>query len=144
MRLGHYVTQPGRDYGIDLLVSMHDKDGFEEAGNSLIQLKATDRPRTLRNGDATFSIEIKHYHSWLSQLLPVYLILYDAVREIAYWQYIQAYFEEDKTRRPRSRANSVTVRFPRENLFGDETVAYIGNRQRSVMAKAKGVIEHGR
>ena len=47
---GHTVDRPTTDYGIDLLVNTFDEDGYAEAGDILIQLKANDRFRFSKDG----------------------------------------------------------------------------------------------
>jgi HEAT repeat protein len=42
----------------------------------------------------TFRAETKHIRYWLSYRLPVIIIIYDPIKQGAYWRYIQDYFQE--------------------------------------------------
>jgi hypothetical protein len=44
--------------------------------------------------DFTFRAETKHVRYWLSYRLPVIVIVYDPRSQIAYWHFIQDYFEK--------------------------------------------------
>jgi hypothetical protein len=79
-----------KDYGYDLSVFTYNADGEPEAGYIYIQLKATDRPRYLKNNlEITLTLSKKDIATWLNELLPVILILYDAENERAYWLYVR-------------------------------------------------------
>jgi Domain of unknown function (DUF4365) len=143
LRKGHTVVKTDEDYGIDLIVSTYDQDGFVEPGSIYIQLKATDSPNLSADGSFySFSISVRDYNGWAAQAMPVFLILYDAQGERAYWQYVQGYFESEPSRRPKEGARSVTVRIPAANRFDDAAVDYALGRKRDVMVQVSGVIKH--
>jgi hypothetical protein len=143
LRRGHTVIETKEDYGIDLIVWTYDEGGFVEPELIYIQLKATDSPSLSADGSFySFSISIKDYNAWAAQAMPVFLILYDAQRERAYWQYVQAYSESEPSRRPGEGARSVTVRIPVENLFDDATVEYARARKRDLLAQMSGGLKH--
>src|SRR5262249_8742761 len=125
------------------MVYTHDQDGYVEAGNIYIQLKATDTPRL--SDDGTFyylSVSIKHYNAWLNEAMPVFLILYDAMNEKAYWQYVQGYFEGNPDARPRKGAATITVRLPVANEFNEDTVEYVRARKEAVLSQLRGAVNH--
>jgi len=45
LKRGHTVQTIEQDYGVDPVVYTHDRDGYVEAGEIYLQLKATDAPR---------------------------------------------------------------------------------------------------
>ena len=130
---GHTVDRPANDYGTDVLVNTFDEHGYAENGDIRIQLKASD---TLDYSDdgayISFKIETRHYHSWLKEPMPVFLILYDARKSKAYWLYVQAYFA-DAAKRPKRKAKSVTVRVPVSNLFAERTVDYMRAKKAAIL-----------
>ena len=143
LKKGHTVQTIEQDYGVDLMVYTHDQDGYVEAGEIYIQLKATDAPRL--SDDGTFysvSVSIKHYNAWLSEPMPVFLILYDGKDEKAYWQYVQGYFEGNPALRPKKGAASITVRLPAANEFNEDTVEYARARKAAVLNQIKGGVDH--
>jgi hypothetical protein len=143
LKRGHTVLKTDQDYGVDLMVYTHDQDGYVEAGNIYIQLKATDAPRI--SDDRTFyslSVSIKHYNAWLNEAMPVFLILCDAKNERAYWQYVQGYFEGNPALRPKKGAASITVRLPVANEFNEDTVEYVRSRKEAVLDQVRGAVNH--
>ena len=105
LKRGHTVVRTDEDYGIDLIVSTYDQNGFVEPGEILVQLKATDSPSLSADGSFySYSISIRDYTAWTAEPMPLLLILYDAQGERAYWQYLQAYFESEPSRRPKEGA----------------------------------------
>jgi hypothetical protein len=91
---GYSVERVVHDYGIDMVLYTYTEDGEIEAESIKIQLKATDRLSVLNDGETiAFSIERADLEYWLGEWLPVILVVFDAQEEVAYWVYIQAYFE---------------------------------------------------
>jgi Domain of unknown function (DUF4365) len=130
---GHTVDRP-TDYGIDLLVNTFDEDGYPEAGDIRLQLKASDKFKYSKDGKTiVFQIEVKHYRYWMKQVMPVFLVLYDARKARAYWLYVQAYFASDETRKPKERAKSITIRVPIKNRLTRRTVEYMRGRKAALL-----------
>jgi len=91
---GHTIEKFSSDYGYDLIICTYGDDGELENGNIYVQLKATDNIRlTGISQSVSFSLKKKDLETWLSEPLPVILIVYDALEDCAYWLYIQEYFE---------------------------------------------------
>jgi hypothetical protein len=129
---GHTVDRPQEDYGIDLVVNTFDEEGYAEAGNLLFQLKASDNLKYSTDGSyISFKVEVKHYHYWMKQAMPVFLILYDAKAVKAYWLYVQPYFAAQK--RPRKNAGTITVRVPVANELTEQTVDYMRERKEALL-----------
>ncbi len=140
---GPTVLKTEQDYGVDLVVFTYSNNGFVEAGNIYIQLKATDAP--VISADRTFysfSISTRDYNAWTIEPMPVILILYDAAANNAYWHYVQGYFAANPPTRPQATADSVTVRIPAKNLFDKKTVDYCRTKKQAVLKQIQGVINH--
>lgn len=97
LRCGYSVERIVHDYGLDLEVFTFARNGEIEKGSILVQAKATSRVR-LRPGNASFPFRIARADlvHWLAQPMPVILVVYDAVRDAAYWLYVQSHFAKWK------------------------------------------------
>jgi hypothetical protein len=139
---GHTVDRPGADYGYDVLVNTYDAEGYAESGEIRIQLKASDEFEYVAKGSSiSYKISIKHYNLWTAEVMPVFLILYDATRHQAFWVYIQEYFS-DPTKKPKANAKSLKIRVPVVNVFNDSTVDYARDRKAAILASLEGKVTH--
>lgn len=141
---GHTVDRPGEDYGYDLIVNTFDSQGYAESGEIRIQLKASDNHVYVKKGKfISFEITRKHYELWANELMPVFLILYDARNKKAYWLYVQEHFAFDPSLKPKAGARSLTLRVPIVNEFTEATVDYTRESKSKVLAQITGRIQHG-
>ncbi len=133
---GHTSERRVNDYGIDLNVGTFDEDGYPEGGLVLIQLKATDQlVRWKRDECVWVNIEVGHYLGWIDEPMPVFLILYDAQQESAYWVHIQDYFAADPSQRPKRGAKTLRMYIPLANEFTGDTVDYMRAKKAEILAK---------
>jgi hypothetical protein len=140
---GHTVDRPAEDHGFDLIVNTFDDEGYAEHGDIRIQLKASDSPDYSDDGSyASLSIKVQHYHFWIRQPMPVFLVLYDARKAVAYWLYVQSYFGIDPARGPKAGAESVTLRIPVANVFTATTVDYARERKNLIVDQTSGIKHH--
>ncbi|HZY90747.1 MAG TPA: DUF4365 domain-containing protein [Gemmataceae bacterium] len=140
---GHTIRRQTEDYGIDLVVVTFDEQGYAESGDIRLQVKASDSLKY--SGDGTyiaFTIDAKHYESWTSEPMPVFLVLYDAQARKAFWLYVQEHFGADLSRKPKRGAKSVTVRVPVANELTEATVDYARQRKELILRQMEGRIEH--
>jgi hypothetical protein len=122
------------DYGTDGVVNTFDENGYAEGGDIRLQLKASDNLRYSKDGTyVSFSIQAKHYHYWMKQPMPVFLLVYDARKIQAYWLYVQAYFKSHKVKKPRKNSGSITVRVPVQNILTEQTVDYLRQKKAEVL-----------
>jgi Domain of unknown function (DUF4365) len=139
---GHTVDRPGADYGYDVLVNTYDAEGYAESGEIRVQLKASDEFEYVEKGTfISYKISIKHYNLWMGEVMPVFLILYDATQNRACWVYIQEYFS-DPTKKPKAKAESLRIRVPVANEFTDSTVDYARDRKAAIFALLEGKVTH--
>jgi hypothetical protein len=100
-----------KDYGYDAFINFFDDKGQVENGNVYVQLKATDKIRMSKNGRYVFfTISTRDIKLWQDAFMPVYLVLYDAAAELAYWVYLQQYLERKGIRAATLITNSLTIR----------------------------------
>jgi hypothetical protein len=91
---GHSVERFFSDYGLDLIVLTYDRDGNAEQNHFYIQVKATEEIRPLSStGEIPLRVKKTDLVRWLREAMPVFIILYEAKTERAYWSYVQAYFQ---------------------------------------------------
>lgn len=138
---GHTVERVESDYGYDLLMNTFTRKGAIEPGTIYLQLKATDSPKATAQG-ITFRIDAKDYRLWTVEPMPVFLIVYDAQRRIAYWLYVQNYFESIPGRKPKRGAKSVRVEVPIGNVVDATFVRYAQSRKADILKQLSGKIVH--
>jgi hypothetical protein len=139
---GHTVDRPGADYGYDLLVNTYDDDGYAESGEIRIQLKSSDDFDYVEDGSCiSCKISMRHYNLWSAEVMPVFLILYDATQHRAFWVYIQEYFS-DSAKKPKAKAKTLRIRVPVNNVFAESTVDYARRRKTAILASLKGKVTH--
>jgi hypothetical protein len=140
---GYSVERRAHDYGIDLMVYTHDVHGEIEPGELHFQVKATDHLKVVAGGTRVVQrLDRRDVAAWLQQLMPVILVVYDAVGEVAYWLHIQGHF----ARRPRaaagSRSATLTVQIPRTNVFQAAAIRQLAQLRDHVLAQAARSIHH--
>jgi hypothetical protein len=119
---GHTAQELERDYGHDLLLFTYDDEGYIEPDFVAIQLKATES-LTGNGADYPFDVDIRDYNLWMSERIPVILILFDASRRRALWLSVQSYFRQEFARRPRKGAKTVRVNVPIRQVVSRRAVA---------------------
>ncbi len=119
---GHTAQRLGSDYGYDLFMCTFDEDGYAEPGIVLFQMKAAESLRAV-GPDYVFDVDLRDYHLWMNEKMPIIMVLFDATRRRAYWLPIQRYFRDDVTRQPRRGAKTVRVRVPRRSRVNRRAIA---------------------
>ncbi len=123
-----------KDYGYDLSVFTYNTDGEREAGNIYIQLKATDRPKYLKNNlEIALTISKKDIAAWLNELFPVILILYDAEKERAYWLYVQQHIKKLSKFDLNIIPDNYNIRIPLANILHKESFRGFGVFKRNIL-----------
>jgi hypothetical protein len=112
LRCGYVVHRFAPDY------FTFDEQGLVEEGALWMQLKATDNVKLSRDGKtAPVRIQRRDLLAWISQHYPVILILYDGVRDLAYYLSIQEHFADDIF--AKLAGQTVTVPIPTENVLNE-------------------------
>lgn len=129
---GFTVDRFIHDYGIDLILKTYSSTGEVEAGSISIQVKATDHLKPHADG-TTFPIRLRvaDVKSWVMELYPVILIVYNAVEDRAYWLDVQEYarstgIDDDVG------GVTVTLRMSISTLFDQSAVVRIRERKESL------------
>jgi hypothetical protein len=119
---GHTAQRIDKDYGYDLLLFTYDALGYAEPDFLSLQLKATEALQAV-GPDYVFDVGIRDYNLWMLERMPVILILFDAGRRRANWLWVQRYFSEDGTRRPKKGAKTVRVHVPKHQVVNRRAIA---------------------
>jgi hypothetical protein len=141
---GYTGERTRSDYGFDVVLTTFDEQGCVEEGYIRLQVKATDHIaeyELTRNKDVfAFTIDIKDFHLWTNEPVPVFFILYDAVRRRAYWLYVQAYFATHPLRK--ADVQAVTLHIPKKNVLGKRTIKWMREKKADVLRQMQGVIQY--
>ncbi len=140
---GFSIERIQHDYGVDLELYSYNEDGEIENDLVYIQLKATDRLNVLANRQTVFySIQRSDLELWLLEVMPIILVLYDAQSDVAYWIYVQAYFNHlagfDITRA----GESVTVHFEKTAIVDEAAVRAFVQYKKRIVRLAREVVYH--
>ena len=140
---GYSVERVEYDYGFDLIIFTYDVDGEIENGQIYVQLKATDSLRILADRETiTFPVKRSDLELWLQEPMPCILIVYDAQMDIAYWLYLQAYFENLEGFDLSQVGETVTVYLPKANIIDRESIKQFARYRNNILKQLQGVIRH--
>jgi hypothetical protein len=122
LKAGYTMECSMSDYGYDGFIVSFDSIGEIENGTIFVQLKATDNICTHQRGNSlTFSVKKKDLDLRLGEPFPVYLILYDAQAEKAYWLYIQNHFGKNGLSLSSINKKALMVQIDRNNVYDAAT-----------------------
>jgi len=109
---GNSLERVVHDYGIDALLFTYDHNGETENDWIPIQIKATDHLRYIQQGQfVAIRVAKADLRSWLTRILPIILIVYDAQQDCAYWVHVQAHYGTGRFRIIQGDGD-VTIRIP--------------------------------
>lgn len=140
---GHTVQRVGPDYGYDLILFTHDEQGQVEPSFAFFQLKAAETLRENASGESiVYDMAVGDYHLWTAELMPVFLVLYNASRRRAYWLDVQQYFREPEEHRPRASAKTVRVYIPKLQAINRRSIARMRARKQEAAERPEGASDH--
>jgi len=138
---GHTALRGQSDYGYDLFMITHDEQGYAEPDFVRLQLKASANLKAGRGG-FVFDLDVRDYNLWMSEQMPVILILFDATRRKAFWLFLQQYFEQDASRCPKKGAKTIRVHVPKTQTFQRRAVARLRNWKQAVHQQLRVLVSH--
>lgn len=120
---GWTVEGKRHDYGYDLVLNTYDYGGDPtyqwgelESGEVLLQLKATDNLHVVNKGlFISFPISVKHINLWRREKMPVILVIYDVLNDMAYWLYTQRYFNSSAFKMTHGQ-KGISLRIPKTSV----------------------------
>jgi hypothetical protein len=90
---GHTPQRIQHDYGYDVFMTTYSPGGEVQGGWAYFQVKATRRLPLLKDGRTiSWAVSRRDLKLWLSEAYPVFLVIYHAPRDRAYWLDVQDYF----------------------------------------------------
>lgn len=120
---GYTAQKQYHDYGIDLTVCTFNGRGEQESGNIFIQVKATEQAKVLRSAQAVaVRVDRANLRTWLSEVLPVVLVVYDVAANTACWVHVQDYFQRQAGFNLFRANQTVTIRVPASQVLDEEAV----------------------
>jgi hypothetical protein len=136
---GYAVERVFHDYGFDLVVWTYNRAGEIEPDQLLVQLKATDAMNWVADRTRiALRVDRRDLTLWLAYFLPVFLILYDAQTEKAYWICIQAYFQNLGDKFDLSQIGEThTVYFDPEAILDANAVRKFAEYKQTVASQVK-------
>lgn len=84
---------------------------------------------------------MRDYNLWMGELVPVFLVMYDATARVGYWLYVQQHFA-DARRRPKPGRKSVRVAIPRANVVGEALIRHARACKLLIQAQLSGKARH--
>lgn len=140
LRCGFTVQRILHDYGLDLLVYTFGAHGEAENGGIHAQVKASDNLQVLAEKESVaWRLESADLRHWLNEPLPVILIVYDAVAELAYWLNVQGYFEGKRSQLSRM-GRTVTVHVPLGQVVNEAAIREFARFRDKALSLIRGAI----
>ncbi len=85
------------DYGYDSLISTYSESGEPEQGHIQVQVKSTDHiERYKKQGSVYFDLEKRDLETWLDDIFPMLLVLYDAKNDLCYYLELGEYSRQQR------------------------------------------------
>jgi len=139
LRQGHSVQGIEKDYGYDLQMFTFENGAFEN-GYVYMQLKATDELKVLQGGHSiSFTLDRTDINLWRRELMPVFLVVWDARQEVGYWLYMQAYLKAHPLLLGQA---TLTVRLPATNIFDEASVEQFRRYKNRIQRELEKVVDH--
>ena len=124
-RAGHVADRVFFDYGYDLTIRTFDANGEIERDFFYLQLKASDSPLFVENGQAvSVRVEAGDLQAWREERVPVVLVFYDVGADMASWVHIQEMVND---------AGRVTVHLPITQRFDEAAVETLRQRKNAII-----------
>jgi hypothetical protein len=134
---GFTVERYVHDYGIDLTLVTYTATGEVENGLVFVQAKATEKTRPLaRKRAIAFRIERTDVVHWLSELLPVILVVYDASTDRAYWLHVQGSFATLSNFNVFRAKETITVHLPVSQVLTPTSVRHFATLRDAAYGKS--------
>lgn len=140
---GFTIERIVHDYGIDASLFTYDKRGETEVIWLPLQIKATEHLRLVQNGRfVTIRVERADLRSWLALVYPLFLIVYDAEKNRAFWLYVQAHYGTQRFRISQG-TGQVTIRIPIGQRLNPGAIRKFADFRDRIIAQMKeSVIRH--
>lgn len=132
------------DYGVDMLLTTYTSEGEVENATVGIQLKATDHLLLSQDGQTiSFSADRSDLEYWLEERFPIILIVYDAQEDVAYWVYVQDYFQ-NRQRKPLEVVGATyTIHLRRADIVNTEAIQLFAAYKAEINRQLQRILSEG-
>ena len=142
VRCGYTFQHTTADYGYDGAIHTFNENGEVENAQIFVQLKASDKIKRSADGSTIrFRIERKDIRLWQDEPFPVYLVVFDAKTERAYWLYLQRYFQTNAIKAATMQGNSMTVGISVKRVLNASTMRGWREHKQALLKKL-GAVSH--
>lgn len=139
LQRGHWLDAPQNDYGVDAIMFHHNKAGGIENGEVRFQLKATDRIRLNKDGRSISQIvALKDLRYWYFETYPLILVLYDALRNRAFWLHVQDYVNQHPKIMD-STSSTISLRIPTSARLTLSAIDRFRNASLKTVSASRGI-----
>jgi hypothetical protein len=143
LRCGHTVERRAYDYGIDLSLYTYDSKGECEKGDIRLQVKATDHLKVSADRRTiSIRLDLRDMRHWQEEIMPIILIVYDAVKDKAHWLYIQQFFSKLGKMPPNALQKKIAVSIPLRNVVNETAIRRFVQFRDNLLKQTKGAITH--
>lgn len=140
-KAGFAIEKVESDYGYDAFIITFTSTGLVENGLFYIQFKATDKISL--NGDVIqFRVSKRDIDLWGAEAFPIYLVVFDAAAERAFWLHVQRYLEQNGISATTMKHSSIVVRISTSQVVEASAVNQWRSDKAAVLAQFVG-ITHG-
>lgn len=142
LRQGHAVQGIEKDYGYDLQMFTFENGAFEN-GYVYMQLKATDELKVLQGGASiSFTLDRADINLWRREIMPVFLVVWDASQEVGYWLYMQTYLKRARANTLSPGQATLTVRLPATNILDEASIEQFRQYKNGIQRELEKVVDH--
>jgi hypothetical protein len=124
-----------KDYGIDLSIEIVE-DANVTGAHFLMQLKSTDKLVVNKKGLIPHTCKTSTLQYFLERPELVVYLVYDAVKKVGYWVWIQDYIRNALPKKWREQ-KTATIKIPAKSLFTKQSIETIRKRVLSFHRKEK-------
>jgi hypothetical protein len=121
IKKGYTLDVPAEDYGYDALIFTFNKKGEIDTGAIFVQIKAKEKLKLKKNSFYSYPLKKKDLDLWYDEPYPVYLVLYDAQNEKAYWTEMKENLKARNIIPAKIKNDSLTVYIDPNNILLPET-----------------------
>lgn len=117
--------------------------GAYENGYVYLQLKATDELKVLQDGETiSFTLNRADINLWKRELMPVFLVVWDAQQEVAYWLYMQTYLRHPQAPLLPPGQATLAVRLPKANVLDAAAVERFRQYKNEIQRELEKTVDH--
>ena len=136
---GFSVDRVQHDYGYDLTLATHNDAGEIEPGSIYLQVKATDHLPHLAGGKTIpWLVSRRDLKLWLAEVYPVVLVVYDGLKDRAYWVHVQPCFADARVKELFAGGETAAVHIPIRNRLDRRAIRTLARWKNDIHKRLRG------